>query len=62
MVAEKDGVWLKGLLREGVEVCAMDFGQRVQVGLGARPVRGTLIRILTGTGMREEARAWMRVG
>lgn len=35
-------------------------GREIQEKVGARPVRGTRKRLLTDTGMLEEARTWLQ--
>lgn len=51
---------MEGLLRRREAAGAQDFGRRILVEVGACLVRGTRIRILRGTGTREEARTRLR--
>lgn len=49
------------LLRGREEAGAPDLGSEIQARVFARLVRGTQMRILTGTGILEEAQTWLPV-
>lgn len=59
---ESDEFRLEVLLCGREEAGAPGFARGIGVKVGARQVRETRIRILTGTEILEEAQTWLRIG